>query len=448
MVNTLYLPELREMLAAGDAAQLREFCTALHPGHTADFMEGLTPAEAWQVLLHAELPVRAELFGFFDQAKQVEILETADRQEMAALVGQLPPDDRVDMLNEVDPGVVSELLPLVELEERRDILRLREYPEETAGAVMTTEFARLGESLAMEEALAEVRRQLPEVESFSYLYVVDDEGHLRGVLSAGQLIAGLARPEQKISDLMERDIVAVLASDDQEEVAEKVARYDLAAIPVVDEVHHMLGIITHDDVMDVMREEAIEDAQLIAAVAPLAASYMNTPVFTLTWKRGLWLTILFFAALLTAVALKNYEAEFARWSWLVLFIPLIISCGGNSGNQSATLVITALTTGDLTVFDWGRVVRRELVQGLFLGGFLALIGYGAALAFTNPTSAAVIPLTLLLVVVCGTLVGALLPLLFRYIGLDPALMSNPFVAVIIDIVGVVIYMNVAVLLLA
>jgi len=296
------------------------------------------------------------------------------------------------------------------------------------------------------QALEEVSRQAEELETIYYLYVVDEEDHLRGLLSARELLSAMGKPGTRIGDLMERDLITVNASDDQEEVAQTVARYDLMAIPVVDDAHHLLGIITHDDVLDVMVEEAAEDAYLSAAVAPLEESYLDTSVFRLSWKRGIWLTILFVAALLTAFALHEYQGvmDTPKTIWLILFIPLVISTGGNSGSQSATLIITALSTGDITLRDWWRVVYRELAMGLLLGGFLGVIGYAGALLWAPGYWAAlVIPLTLLLVVVCGTLSGSLLPLLFKRIGLDPAMMSNPFVAGLIDVLGIVIYMTVA-----
>jgi magnesium transporter len=418
-------------------------------------MEGLSAEEAWTVLQHAELPLRVEIFGFFDEEKQVEIFEKADRAEVAELVGHLPPDDRVDVLNEVRPEIVDELMPLIPVEERRDIQRLSAFPEDTAGAEMTTEFARLSEDLTVGQALEEVSRQAGELETIYYLYVVDDEDHLRGLLSARELVSSLGRPDAPISDLVERDLITVHVRDDQEEVAQKVARYDLMAIPVVDDDHRMLGIITHDDVLDVMVEEAAEDAYRSAAVAPLEQAYLETRLFTLTWKRGVWLTILFFAAVLTAIALERYIDRIEAFTWLALFIPLVISTGGNSGNQSATLIITALSTGDLSLKDWWPVIRRELAVGLLLGGFLGVCGYCCTLwvargdggATVDVFHALVIPITILLVVVCGTLSGSLLPLLFKRLGWDPAMMSNPMVAGLIDVVGILIYMNVALWLL-
>lgn len=449
MPNTLYLPELREMLAENNAAELKEFCTALHPARTAEFMEGLTAEEAWAVLQYAEMPLRAEIFGFLEEEKRVEIIETIDREQAAELIGDSPPDDRVDLLQQVDPQVVRELMPLVPSEERRDILRLSAFPEGTAGAIMTTEFARLRESWTVGESLRDVGKQAEELETIYYLFVVDDEDHLRGLVSARQLISAMGKPDTRIGDIMERDIVTANAREDREEVADKVAKYDLLAIPVVDHEYRMLGIITHDDVIDVMREEATEDAYRIAAVEPLEQGYLRTRVVTLSWKRGTWLTILFFGAMLTAFALETFEGFIESIPWLVIFIPLVISTGGNSGSQSATLVITALSTGEIKLTDWLRVVKRELLMGLMLGGFLGTIGFACAIWMAPSVWAAlVIPITLLLVVICGTFCGSTLPLLFSRLGLDPAMMSSPFVAGLIDVIGIVLYMKVAQMLLA
>lgn len=295
-------------------------------------------------------------------------------------------------------------------------------------------------------------------------------------------------PTRRLSEIMQTDLIAAHVMDDQEEVANKVARMDVLAIPVVDLERRLVGLITHDDVIDVVREEATEDAHRIAAVEPLDQSYLRTSVLTLSWKRGIWLTILFVCALLTAFALEQYEARLKTLYWLVPFIPLIISSGGNSGSQSATLIITALSRGHITVADWVKVVTREIVMGLLLGLGLAIMGLVASWFMidtaprkisaedqpamevttdggqtwqandanskvqsrliqdnTSITQMAffVVPVTLVLVVVAGTLTGSVLPLIFERIGLDPAMMSNPFVAGIIDILGIVIYMTVA-----
>jgi len=451
MFNTLYLPEIREMLASGDTAGLSDFCSTLHPGRTAEFMQGLSTDEAWAVLMRAEPALRADIFSFFDDNRQEQIVETQDRNEIATLVAELAPDDRVDLLKQVTPNVVEELLPLLPVEERRDIIRLRAHPEGTAGSVMTTEFAKLIHHSNVGEAFEAIRLQSEELETVYYLYVVDDEDHLRGVVTARQLLSVMNRPETPLAELMETEMIVAHVGDDQEDVANKVARYDIMAIPVVDDEHRILGIITHDDIFDVVREEAAEDAHRIAAVDPLDEGYLETGILTLGWKRGIWLTVLFMGAFLTAFALKRYDLIIEKHAELVLFIPLIISSGGNSGSQAATLIITAMTLGEIKVSDWWRVVKRELIMGGLLGSVLGLLGFGAAWFFlTGPTAimgALTLLVTVLLTVYCGTMAGALLPLLFKRLGLDPALMSSPFVAGIVDILGIVIYFNVASLLI-
>ena len=449
MLNTLYLPELREMLVAGDAHGLREFCTALHPARTAEFMEGLTVDEAWQVLSHTDEDTRAEIFAFLMHDRQIDIIESQPREEIAQLVAELPPDDRVDMLKNVDDAIVDEVLPLVPVDERRDIQRLLEYPEGTAGSVMTTDVAKLSETLTVTQAIEALHDQIEDLETVYYLYIVDDADHLRGLVTFRSMVSSIIRkPQTRLGDLMETEIVAVNVHDDQEAVANKVARYDLLAIPVVDDEQRMVGIITHDDVIDVVREEATEDAHRIAAVDPLEVSYLRTSLLTLSWKRGIWLIVLFVGALLTAFALDQYEAKFKSVTWLVMFIPLVISSGGNSGSQSATLIITGMSTGDIRLKDWLRVVGRELAMGVVLGAGLGAIGFVAAyFMLWNIQQALVIPGTLLLVVMSGTLLGSILPLTFRRIDLDPALLSIPFAAGIIDILGILIYMTVATMLL-
>ena len=355
------------------------------------------------------------------------------------------------MLQELDEATVQDLLARLPVEERRDVQRLSQYPEGTAGAVMTSEFAKLSETLTIREAMDEIGRQSEEFETIYYLFIVDEEDHLRGLVSARQLLAGMKNPETRLADIMETALVTAREMDDQEEVANKVAKLDLLALPIVNDQHHIVGIVTHDDVIDVVREEATEDAHRIAAVDPLDQTYLKTHLLTLSWKRGMWLTILFFFALMTAMALEQYDTQLKKWAWLVPFIPLVISSGGNSGSQSATLIITALSRGHVALSDWWTIIWRELVMGLLLGAGLGLMSLVVSPFFSDVPAfpqSLVVPITLLLVVVSGTLTGSILPLVFERVGLDPAMMSNPFVAGIVDILGIVIYLSVAIILLS
>ncbi|MCM2371323.1 magnesium transporter [Aporhodopirellula aestuarii] len=444
MVNTLFLPEIREMLAFEQEGELREFCVALNPGRTAEFMEGLDDHEVWRVLQYAEADRRAEIFSYFDESRQLAMLANEPAAETAILIEEIPEDDRVDLIQGLPSEAVDGILKLLPASERRNIERLRSFAEGTAGALMTTEVAKLAERLTVAEAFDELAKQASDLETIYYLYVVDDNNLLRGIVSTRQLVSSLKNKSITLGQMMETDVVVALAGEDQESVAEKVERFNLLAIPVIDSGRQMLGIITHDDVIDVVREELTEDAQRIAAVAPLEGDFLQIGLMSLSYKRGLWLTILFFAALLTAFALRHYEAELAVHGWLVWFIPLIISSGGNSGSQSATLVITAMTGGEVKLTDLPKVLSREVCVSLLLGGFLSLIGFMVAI-FVAPTAlaATVIPITLVSVIVCGCLCGVTLPITFKRLGLDPALMSNPFVAGIVDILGIVIYINVA-----
>ncbi len=451
MVNTLYLPELREMLAENDTAELREFCVALHPARTAEFMEGLSAQEAWAVLQLADGETRAQVFAYFDREMQVEIITSGDRAEMGRLITDLASDDRVDVLKEVPAEVVDELLACIPAIERRDILRLKAYPEGTAGAVMTTEFAKIGEGLSARQALEEIGRQAEELETIYYVYIVDEEDHLRGLVSARQLVSAIGKPT-KIDDMMERDLITVLPSDDQEKVAQEVARFDLHAIPVVDREHRMLGIITHDDVIDVLREEASEDVYRMAAMEPLVENYLETKLHTIWWKRSIWLSVLFLAEMLTLSVLISFEASIREIVALTFFVPLCIATGGMTGTQAATLITRAMALGHIKLADWWRVIRHELAVGLALGVTLGGMGFVGAYLTPNSESlgganpwmfALVIAQAVMAICLWGTMVGSMLPLVFLRMGFDPAYASSPFVATFVDVTGILILFSLA-----
>jgi len=443
VANPILIPELRVMLTEGDTAGLREVAAELHPATVAEFSEGLEDGELWQMLEVLPVERQAEIFPYYPMPRQVELVKAGDRAHLGPLIEWMAPDNRDDLLRELAPELVEEILPLVAKAERHDIRMLLSCPEGSAGSLMTTEYASLPADVTAGEAITRLRSQAPDSESIYYIYVLDGERKLLGFVSLRDLI--LAKPTALVADLMQRDPISVRVEEPREKVVEKLARFDFIAIPVVDDRNRLVGIVTHDDVLDAVRQEATDDAQRIAAIQPLGESYLEAALVSMTWKRGVWLAILFATAAVTAMVLAKWRSPHA---WLVAFIPLVIASGGNSGNQSATLVITALSTGDCRLTDWPRILRRELALGLLLGGLLAVPGYLLALAYA-PTAAAasVIPLTIVGVVLMGTLVGSALPLLFRSLGLDPALMSNPFVSAIVDIVGIVLYMSVAVALL-
>ncbi|MFN9272049.1 MAG: magnesium transporter [Planctomycetia bacterium] len=441
--NPILIPELRVMLAEGDTAGLREVGAELHPATVAEFSEGLDDGEIWQLLDALTVERQAEVFPYYPMPRQVELVRAADRQHLGPLLEWMAADNRDDLLRELDPEFVEEILPLVAKAERHDIRMLLSCPEDSAGALMTTEYASLPADITAGEAVTRLRSQAPNSESIYYIYVLDAERKLVGFVSLRDLI--LAKPTALVADLMQRDVIAVRMDEPSEKVVDLLARFDFIAIPVVDDRNRLVGIVTHDDVLDAVRQDATDDAQRIAAIAPLGESYLEAAIVSMTWKRGVWLTILFATAAVTAMVMARSPLTHA---WLIAFIPLVIASGGNSGNQSATLVITALSTGDCKLSDWPRILKREFALGLLLGTLLAVPGYLLALVYApGPTEALVIPLTIMGVVMLGTLVGSVLPLLFRSIGLDPALMSNPFVSAIVDIVGIVLYTAISLALL-
>lgn len=442
--NPILIPELRLMLAEGDTAGLREVAEELHPATVAEFSEGLDDVEIWRVLDAVPVERQAEIFPYYPMPRQVELFKEADRRHLGPLLESMAPDSRDDLLRELDPGFVEEILPLVAKAERHDIRMLLSCPEGSAGSMMTTEYASLPAEITAGEAISRLRSQAPNSESIYYIYVLDPERRLLGFVSLRDLI--LARPTALVSELMQKDVIVVKVEEAREHVVEKLARFDFIAIPVTDDQGRLVGIITHDDVLDAVRQEATDEAQMSAAIAPLGEGYLDAALVSLTWKRGIWLAILFATAAITAMVLARWKSPHA---WLVAFIPLVIASGGNSGNQSATLVITALSTGDCRLGDWKRILRREFVVSLMLGVLLAIPGFLLGLAYApNPVHALVIPATVLSVVMVGSLVGCVLPLIFRSLDLDPALMSNPFVSAIVDVVGIVIYMGMALLLLS
>ena len=437
MYNPLLLPELREMLQSSDAEGLSAFCNALHPGVTAEVIEGLDHDEIWHVLSHCDVEQQVQIFSFLSLPQQEELVGAAKRERVSALLEEMAPDDRVDLLERIDPEQVELLLPLIAQAERSDIRKLLSCPEDSAGSIMTTEYASLTEDLTVEQSLQRLRQMAPDRETIYYIYVLDDERHLRGFVSLRQLI--LAKPDALIADIMDRDVISVNVEDDQEDVAHQLGRYDFIAIPVVDERNRLVGIVTHDDVIEVIHEEATEDAHLAGAVHPLEDSYLSTSLLTLTWKRGIWLVFLFAAALLMSYFVKRYESISDEYQWMIVFFPLVIATGGNAGSQSATLIIRTLALGEAKPEDWLRIAGREIIMGVVLAACLATLGFIPAQYLESIEVAIVVSTTVAIIVVLGTLIGALLPIMFKTMGIDPALISNPLVAALVDLTGVVVY---------
>jgi magnesium transporter len=528
MAHPLFGPEARLLFQENDQAAMATFCDTLHPATVAEALDGAFSAEdTWRFLQNASIANQAAIFAYFPLEYQVKMVEGAGRQQMARLIERMSHDDRADLLRRLDPQVAEGLLRLVDEADRRDIAALVKYPENTAGALMTTDYAWLPGNVTVDEALERLRLQAPDRETIYYVYVVDEQRRLQGVVSLRDLI--LAPRRALLRDLMEKDILTVRVTDDRELVARDIARYDLLAVPVVDVEGRLVGIVTYDDVIDVVVSEATEDVHRMGAVEPLAENYL-TAKFTVLWrKRAFWLACLFFAELFTFSALAHFEDAIAEVVVLSLFVPLCISTGGNSGSQAATLITRSLALGQVGYRDWLRVLRHELAMGIVLGLTLGAIGFvrasltpesvrgnspprresfqvrvppGAELkpveenvvelpkgteqiiqemhdvqvtlpegtsleAVPDPARpgakiylfpekctirhppvdrvrlALVVALAVAAICLWGTLMGSMLPLVFKRIGVDPGIASSPFVATFVDVTGIIIYFSIA-----
>jgi magnesium transporter len=446
-VAALIAPDILALLEESPADVAAE-TEEMHAADLADVAEAL-PLEQVRTLLRVLPAARAaDVLEYLDEELRSELLEEMPAAQAAKLVSEMTPDDRVDVLEEMEEGRAEEILAEIPPEARRETEKLLTYAPDSAGGIMTTEFVQVPETITVEEALASVRRiaRAGRREAMHNIYVTDAQGILRGVLSLRELLA--AADGTRVADVAWEEVVSVPATTDRAEVARAVSEYDLVAVPVVDDGGRVIGVVTVDDVIDAIVEEQTEDVQKLGAVQPLEEPYFQAGFWSIARKRGGWLTLLFIEEMFTGTALRHYEATLASAIALTFFIPLIISSGGNSGSQSATLITRALAVGDVDMRDAMRVFLRELGQGLVLGAFLGAIGFGRALMWGNGTEVAtVVALTLLFVVITGTIVGAMLPMAFTKLGFDPAIASSPFVASLVDVAGIVIYFNIAIHLL-
>ncbi|MFO0810987.1 MAG: magnesium transporter [Gemmataceae bacterium] len=375
MSHPLFGPEIRLMLQEGDAAEMKTFCETLHPATIAEALsEDFEPGEIWRVLQSTSIRDQASIFEYFPLDEQVKLAEGTGRPHMARLIETMSHDDRVHLLRRLQPRVAEGLLRLVDEADRRDIATLVNYQADTVGSLMTTDYAWIPVGLRAHEALERLRHQAPNSETIYYIYVLDDTTRkLHGVVSLRQLVlAGKGTP---VRDLIEEDVQTLRANDPREKAAQELARYDFLAMPVVDDDGRLVGIVTHDDVMDVVVEEATEDAHMMGAVGPLAENYLEAPFVTIWRKRAFWLSCLFGAELFTFTALAFFEKEIDKLVVLSLFVPLCISTGGNSGSQAATLITRAMALGQVTLGNVFKVFRHELVMGIVLGLTLGGIAF-------------------------------------------------------------------------
>ena len=433
-----------------DKLQIRDFLNHQNISDVADLVDQFPEYES-KIVANMSVHRAASVFKILDVTAQKRIIRNLPASTTASLLNELPADDRTDFLEELPSNAVRELIKLLDPEERKITLSLLGYPENSIGRLMTPDYVYVYPYNTVDEVYQTIRRYGKDSETINVIYVINDKGELLDDIRIRDFI--LNAPDKKVSELMDNRVVSLHAYDDQEVASEVFKMNNRVALPVVSNSNKLLGIVTIDDILWVAEEEFSEDMQKMGGTNALDEPYLEMPLFRLFKKRIVWLTVLFLGELLTASAMAFFENEIKKAVVLALFIPLIISSGGNSGSQASTLVIQAMAVGEISLADWWRVMRREIISGLLLGLVLGVIGflrifvwhaispdvYGAhwlTIGFT-------VSITLLGVVLWGSLAGSMLPLILKRLGADPAVSSAPFVATLVDVTGLVIYFTVA-----
>lgn len=438
------LPEVIELLQE-DPQQIPEALSDFHPADVGEIINNLPVELVPRMLDVFPIEKAADFFEYTSEPVRIKVIPMMDFTKAASLLDHMEPDEQADLVAQLPEELQQNLLKRLTPANQEEARQILQYPENTAGRIMTTEYIAVGSRTLVQDALSAVKIGLPTRETYYNVYVIDAD-ILRGVLSIRELL--LAKDSDPVGVIMKRQIISVPPEMDQEQVARMISKYDLVSMPVVDSSGRMLGVVTVDDIIDVLIEEDTEDVQKLGAVEPFEYPYFQTGFWTIVRKRASWLVLLFFGELFTGTALRHYEGTLEHMMSLVFFLPLIISSGGNTGSQSSTIITRGLATGDIRTSNAPSVGFRELLSGLMLGLILGVIGFGRALMWNaGYTTATIVGVALVGVVVIGSVVGALLPMLLKRLGFDPAVSSAPFIASFVDVCGIVIYFSVAKLLL-
>lgn len=442
-LRELVRSQLQALLEQNNYQGAKALLVPVQPADIAEAIEGLPDtmqALAFRLLSKSEA---IEVYENLDSSIQQTLVEDFKRQDVIDIVDKMSPDDRARLFDELPAKVVRQLLQQLSAQERESTALLLGYESGTAGRAMTPEYIALKENWTVERALNHIRRLASVSETVYYLYVTDNARRLTGILSLRLLVIG--QPEQTIGELMTREVVSVKTGDDQEEVARLIQRYDFLAVPVVDTEDRLVGIITVDDVLDILEEEATKDIYALGGVQSGGDNYFQTNLLTVARKRVVWLSVLLIANTFTTAVIKSQEDLIQQFAVLASFIPLLIGTGGNVGAQSSTVVIRGLNTDDLKLREAFRVIRREAIAGAFLGLMLGLVVTGVS--YVVPAIDVGVALTvgcsLFAISVLASSAGAALPILFQSLGFDPALMSAPFITTVVDVFGVFIYLTLA-----
>jgi magnesium transporter len=444
--NTVTDKEIEALIENGQLKALSEHLTRWAYPEVADLILRLDKPH--QILVYRALPRdrAADVFAYFEPEDQDEVLEALTDADTRSLLANLSPDDRTAMLEELPATVTRRLMQLLSPEDLAESRQLLGYPEESVGRLMTPDYIRIRAEWTCEQALAHIRKYGRDSEVFNILYVTDSAGKLVDIVRTRRLI--MTDPSTIIEDLLNYNCISISAHDDREVAVERIQRYDVNALPVVDADGVLLGIVTVDDIFDVAEEEATEDIQKGAAVAPLETRYSVASPAQLFRKRIGWLLVLIFVNLISASVISNYEAYVMEFITLALFMPLVIASGGNCGAQSATLMVRAIATGDLELSDWLMAVGKELFVGLLLGGAMAVIAAFVGQLYGGDSKIAlIVGLSMISIVFVANSFGALLPFALSRLKVDPAAASSPLITSVMDVLGLIIYFSIAVVVL-
>ena len=454
MKNPLLAPELQDMISQGRTDALKEFLEEGNPAVVAEFLSALEPSDVRFALLLCDPILQAEIFSFLEYELQVGLLSILKRRELTRILTNMPPDDRADLFKRMPEEMSDDLLPALAHAEREDIRKLSSYREGTAGSVMTSDYATLEKDLTATQAILHLRKVAPDKETIYSAYVVDRQRRLLGSVSLQDLI--VARKNETVADIMRENPVFVRTSDDQEETAGKIQKYDLLAIPVVNDEDALVGIVTYDDAIDIMTQEHTEDIEKMMAITGSheTAAYIKTSVWKHFSNRAIWVTILAILGLVSGTIVEKYETLLVQFTVLAAFMPMLAGAGGNTGSQAATLVIRALALKEIQPRDALLVIAKEARIALLLGLLLGGLAFARVIFFGHASDAAplslvglAIAIALGLQVITATLLGAILPIIAARFKLDPAVIASPALSTIVDISGLLLYFTTATLIL-
>ncbi|HMJ04789.1 MAG TPA: magnesium transporter [Chthoniobacterales bacterium] len=460
MVGKILEPEIKGLIDSRNFGALREVFEDWPPADVAEVL--LDMPEHEQVIIFRVLPhdLAADVFEYFDIDAQQTLLRGMAQEQVVGILNEMSPDDRTALLEELPSAAARQLIQLLTPEERRIARSLLGYPEASVGRLMTPDFIAVHSDWTIKNVLDYVREHGQDSETLNVIYVVDERGQLLDDLRIREIL--LQPLESKVSDLMDENFVTLRVGDPEEDAVNVFRKYDRTALPVTDSSGVLVGMVTIDDMLDVAQEEATEDIQKFGGMEALEEPYMRVPLMTMVGKRAPWLAVLLVGEMLTATAMAFYEEEIAKAVVLAVFLPMIISSGGNSGSQASTLIIRAMALGEVTLRDWWRVMRRELSAGALLGLLLGAIGTARVVLWSMVSErylhrqvygehwghvAATVGVTLVGVVLWGSVAGSMLPFALRRVGLDPATSSAPFVATLVDVTGVILYFSIALLIM-